>query len=324
MAEVRYNVILDGRVQDGQDQVQVAANIARLFRTDESQIRPLLAGRPIPIKKGLALNEAQKYIDHFERSGAVCHLEEEVPELNLEPILAEPSSTTASAGNLPACPKCHYMAISKSDDLVTKGTCPKCGIVVEKYLKRQREAELQKRKEQEEQAKAVQEKEMLALPHRPNLQANERRTDEKYCGACGKSIHLTAQACPFCGASQASLTPPLPPGVLSGQKAADQKYCSACAAVLHVTAETCPRCGARQQGAGSLIPEKNKTVAGLLALFLGGFGIHKFYLGRIGIGIVYLIFCWTFIPAFIAFFEAIWYFAMKESAFHERVRRGSI
>jgi TM2 domain-containing membrane protein YozV len=51
--------------------------------------------------------------------------------------------------------------------------------------------------------------------------------------------------------------------------------------------------------------KKNPTVAVLLALFLGGIGIHKFYLNQPVAGILYLIFCWTGIPAVIAFFEAL-------------------
>lgn len=50
--------------------------------------------------------------------------------------------------------------------------------------------------------------------------------------------------------------------------------------------------------------KKNPTTAVLLALFLGGIGIHKFYLNKVGLGIVYLLFCWTYIPAIIAFIEA--------------------
>jgi TM2 domain-containing membrane protein YozV len=49
--------------------------------------------------------------------------------------------------------------------------------------------------------------------------------------------------------------------------------------------------------------QKNPTSALLLALFLGGLGIHKFYLGQTGLGIVYLLFCWTYIPSILAFFE---------------------
>jgi len=50
--------------------------------------------------------------------------------------------------------------------------------------------------------------------------------------------------------------------------------------------------------------KKSPTTALLLALFLGGVGGHKFYMGETGLGIVYLLFCWTYIPAIIAFIEA--------------------
>jgi TM2 domain-containing membrane protein YozV len=48
---------------------------------------------------------------------------------------------------------------------------------------------------------------------------------------------------------------------------------------------------------------RDEVVGVLLALFLGGFGIHHFYLGRTGLGIVYLIFSWTGIPWIIAWVE---------------------
>ena len=38
---------------------------------------------------------------------------------------------------------------------------------------------------------------------------------------------------------------------------------------------------------------RDEVVGILLALFLGGFGIHHFYLRRHGLGILYLCFCWT-------------------------------
>ncbi len=49
----------------------------------------------------------------------------------------------------------------------------------------------------------------------------------------------------------------------------------------------------------------NKVVYCLLAFFLGGIGIHKFYAGKIAAGILCLLFCWTFIPGIIAFIEFI-------------------
>ncbi len=49
----------------------------------------------------------------------------------------------------------------------------------------------------------------------------------------------------------------------------------------------------------------NKVVYCILAFFLGGIGIHKMYAGKIGSGIVYLLFCWTLIPGIIAFIDFI-------------------
>ena len=49
--------------------------------------------------------------------------------------------------------------------------------------------------------------------------------------------------------------------------------------------------------------KKSTTVAVLLALFLGGFGAHRFYLNKIISGVIYILFFWTFIPAIIALIE---------------------
>lgn len=48
---------------------------------------------------------------------------------------------------------------------------------------------------------------------------------------------------------------------------------------------------------------KDPTAGLLLCLFTGGIGGHEFYLGNIGIGVIYLVFCWTLIPIVIAFFQ---------------------
>ena len=48
---------------------------------------------------------------------------------------------------------------------------------------------------------------------------------------------------------------------------------------------------------------KSKMIAGLLGVFLGGFGVHRFYLGYIGMGVAQL--CVTFITCG---FGALWGF----------------
>jgi TM2 domain-containing membrane protein YozV len=53
---------------------------------------------------------------------------------------------------------------------------------------------------------------------------------------------------------------------------------------------------------------KNPTTATMLALFLGGLGAHKFYLGKTGFGLLYALFCWTLIPSILGVIEA---FTMK-------------
>ena len=49
----------------------------------------------------------------------------------------------------------------------------------------------------------------------------------------------------------------------------------------------------------------NKVTYCILALFLGGIGVHKFYSGKTGTGLLYLIFCWTCIPLFLALIDLI-------------------
>lgn len=63
---------------------------------------------------------------------------------------------------------------------------------------------------------------------------------------------------------------------------------------------------------------KSKSTAGILALILGGFGVHKFYLGKTGMGILYAVFCWTFIPALVAFIEGIILLTMSDEAFNQK------
>lgn len=67
---------------------------------------------------------------------------------------------------------------------------------------------------------------------------------------------------------------------------------------------------------------KNKTTAGLLAFFLGAFGIHRFYLGQWGLGIFHLVFCWAYFPAVIAIIDAIVFLTMKEEIFNAKYNPG--
>ena len=69
---------------------------------------------------------------------------------------------------------------------------------------------------------------------------------------------------------------------------------------------------------------KDKTVAVVLAFFVGGFGIHKFYLGNNVAGVLYLLFSWTLIPSVIAFFDFIGLLLMSEQAFQVQYNGGML
>jgi len=65
-------------------------------------------------------------------------------------------------------------------------------------------------------------------------------------------------------------------------------------------------------------PPKSKIVAGILGILLGAFGIHKFYLGKIGQGILYLLFFWTYIPGIVGLIEGIIYLTKEDVDFNEK------
>ena len=71
-------------------------------------------------------------------------------------------------------------------------------------------------------------------------------------------------------------------------------------------------------GSHDLRGTKSKSTAALLALFLGGIGIHKFYLGQWVQGIFYLVFCWTLVPAAVALIEFLNYLLMSRETFYRR------
>lgn len=49
----------------------------------------------------------------------------------------------------------------------------------------------------------------------------------------------------------------------------------------------------------------NKIIYIIVALILGGLGVHKFYADQVGQGILHLVFFWTGIPSVVAIIHAI-------------------
>ncbi len=74
----------------------------------------------------------------------------------------------------------------------------------------------------------------------------------------------------------------------------DEVFCGSCGEAIKAAAEICVKCGVRQRPSEDLsVSSKSRLVAFLLAWFLGIFGAHRFYAGRITSGVLQLLFGWA-------------------------------
>lgn len=56
---------------------------------------------------------------------------------------------------------------------------------------------------------------------------------------------------------------------------------------------------------GNPLPQKSKIACGLFHILLGYIGVGNFYMGKIGLGIVDVLFCWTTIPGIVNLIRGI-------------------
>ena len=79
--------------------------------------------------------------------------------------------------------------------------------------------------------------------------------------------------------------------------APDEQYCSSCGEVVKKAAEICPHCGVRRLPAPPVplaaAPTGGKEwlVTLLLGIFMGHWGVHRFYTGHVFIGLLQLLTC---------------------------------
>ena len=138
----------------------------------------------------------------------------------------------------------------------------------------------------------------------------------KFCPNCGNACIDTALFCPSCGAKlpEAATVPPTQeqPGYVPPQQPY-QQYQQPNQSYQQPGYQP-PNFGL-PDGVDPRWPVRSKLAAGLLGILTGGLGIHKFYLGKIGLGVVYLLFCWTCIPSIIGLVEGIIYLTEDDYTF---------
>lgn len=92
-----------------------------------------------------------------------------------------------------------------------------------------------------------------------------------YCKNCGHELNKEADFCTSCGVS-----------VKKGHH-----FCEECGAQTNEEADICVKCGHKLKPQSG--EHKSKIIAGILGIFLGAFGIHRFYLGYTGIALTQLL-----------------------------------
>lgn len=94
-----------------------------------------------------------------------------------------------------------------------------------------------------------------------------------YCKNCGKEIDSNAAICVGCGYAVGT----------------GSNFCHNCGQPVAPGAAVCTSCGVALTAPVAAGEQKSKLVAVLLAFFLGGIGIHDFYLGYTKYGIIKII-----------------------------------
>ena len=123
-----------------------------------------------------------------------------------------------------------------------------------------------------------------------------------YCKNCGEEYQTDeAVLCVKCGVS----------------KGVGTNYCHHCGKPVTPDTAVCLSCGvpcnSGATGAAAVPGAKSKMAAGLLAIFLGSYGIHNFYLGytkkavtQLVLTLVGLVLCCVFVGIFLVAGVGIW------------------
>lgn len=155
------------------------------------------------------------------------------------------------------------------------------------------------------------------------------------CTHCSATLNVKDELigkkvqCPKCSTV---LTVEQPEGVVeavpvAARKSRDEKYCTECAQAINARAVICPKCGVEQPTGNARdmeLQDSKRIPAGIFALLLGGIGVHKFYLGYTGAGIIQILItiCTCGAGHIIPLIEGIIYLCKSDPDFVRTYQRG--
>lgn len=129
----------------------------------------------------------------------------------------------------------------------------------------------------------------------------------KFCNKCGAAVKDGEAFCSACGAACAVENKSV--------------FCKSCGAEMNCDDNFCRKCGASVNYSQKVYQaqptgRRSKLIAGLLGIFVGGFGIHNFYLGKTGLAVTQIIvtmvtcglgYIWGFIEGILILCDKICY-----------------
>jgi len=142
MAGQLYRVVFEGEILEGSQVQEVKRALAKLYNKREDQVEHYFSGKRLTVKKDVDYETAMKYVKAYERTGAVCRVEELETHAGLEqPLMLEKETEKPSQQDgVMVCPKCQFEQAPSEE-------CIRCGIIISKYTESLNAPEMERRQE---------------------------------------------------------------------------------------------------------------------------------------------------------------------------------
>lgn len=124
-----YTIIFEGKIKEGCSIESVKDELRTLFKADDKEIERLFSGGPVAVLKDAEYEKAMKFMNAFDRAGALCRIEgvEDADNSAEHPPEIPPVNSAESVQvKTMLCPQCNYEQQENEE-------CLKCGTIISKF-----------------------------------------------------------------------------------------------------------------------------------------------------------------------------------------------